>query len=185
GERVSRCRITGSLERIGVRGDTDTPDFQVKSSTHAVDLRTRFQAPVDAKNGDTQLQEVQSHFWNTTVQSQGSVARRAGQKGKEAVIHMASSAGRIQDLLLKSPRAPMDGVVSFRATATIPPGKTPFLKKVTLTGDFGIDEGNFKPRTQEKVNKLSAGARGEKGEEKDGGRSADGADEFEGTCRAQ
>src|SRR5438105_8583498 len=65
-------------------------------------------------------------------------------------------------------RAPMDGVVSFRATATIPPGKTPFLKKVTLTGDFGIDEGNFKPRTQEKVNKLSAGARGEKGEEKDG-----------------
>ena len=62
----------------------------------------------------------------------------------------------------------MDGVVSFRATATIPPGKTPFLKKVTLTGDFGIDEGNFKPRTQEKVNKLSAGARGEKGEEKDG-----------------
>src|SRR5207249_11692948 len=38
----------------------------------------------------------------------------------------------------------------------------------SLTGDFGIDEGNFKPRTQEKVNKLSAGARGEKGEEKDG-----------------
>src|SRR5207302_2016874 len=82
-----------------------------------------------------------------------------------------SSHGRIQDLLrlfIKSPRAPMYGVVSFRATTTIPPGKTPFLKKVTLTGDFGIDEGNFKPRTQEKVNKLSAGAQGEKGEEKDG-----------------
>jgi len=113
-----------------------------------VDLRTRFRASVDGKNGDTLLQEVESHFWNTTVQSQGSVARRAGQKGKEAVIHMASSAGRIQDLLrlfIKSPRAPMDGVVSFRATATIP-----------------------KPRTQEKVNKLSAGARGEKGEEKEG-----------------
>src|SRR5207245_4571327 len=90
GELFSRGRFTGILERIGVRGDTDTPDFQVKSSTHAVDLRTRFQALVDAKNGDTQLQEVQSHFWNTTVQSQGSVARRAGQKGKEAVIHMAS-----------------------------------------------------------------------------------------------
>jgi hypothetical protein len=171
GELFSRGRFTGILEQIGVRGDTDTPDFQVKTSTHAVDLRTRFQAFVKGKNGDTQLQEVESHFWNTTVQSHGSVARGAGQKGKEAVIHMASSAGRIQDLLrlfIKSPRAPMDGVVSFRATATIPPGKTPFLKKVTLTGDFGIDEGNFKPRTQEKVNKLSAGARGEKGEEKDG-----------------
>src|SRR6266699_3106204 len=58
GELFSRGRFTGILERIGVRGDTDTPDFQVKSSTHAVDLRTRFQALVDAKNGDTQLQEV-------------------------------------------------------------------------------------------------------------------------------
>ncbi len=187
GQLSSHGRFQGVLERIGVEGDTDTPDFQVKSSTHAVDLRTRFQALVDAKNGDTQLQEVESHFWNTSVQSRGSVARRTGQKGKEAVIQMASSAGRIQDLLrlfIKSPRAPMYGVVSFRATATIPPGKTPFLKKVTLTGDFGIDEGNFKPRTQEKVNKLSAGAQGEKGEEKDGGRSADGADEFERTRRA-
>ena len=139
------------------------------------------------KTGTRNLQEVESHFWNTSVQSRGSVARRTGQKGKEAVIQMASSAGRIQDLLrlfIKSPRAPMYGVVSFRATATIPPGKSPFLKKVTLMGDFGIDEGNFKPRTQEKVNKLSAGAQGEKGEEKDGGRSADGADEFERTRRA-
>src|SRR5207302_7844411 len=108
---------------------------------------------------------------NTRLESVGSVARRTDQKGKEDVIQMASSAGRIQDLLrlfIKSPRAPMYGVVSFRATATIPSGKAPFLKKVTLTGDFGIDEGNFKPRTQEKVNKLSAGARGEKGEENDG-----------------
>src|SRR5438552_14877527 len=129
GQLSSHGRFQGVLGRIGVEGDTDTPDFQVKSSTHAVDLRTRFQALVDAKNGDTQLQEVESHFWNTSVQSRGSVARRTGQKGKEAVIQMASSAGRIQDLLrlfIKSPRAPMYGVVSFRATTTIPPGKTPF-----------------------------------------------------------
>lgn len=170
GELSSRGRFQGILERIGVQGETDTPDFRVKSSTHAVDLRTRFQALVNGENGDTQLQQVESRFWNTTVRSEGNVAGRSGRNGKEAIIHMASSDGRIQDLLrlfIKSQRAPMDGTVSFRATATIPPGKMPFLKKVTLIGDFGIEQGNFKPRTQESLNKLSAGARGEKGEEKD------------------
>src|SRR5436189_3113133 len=42
GALFSRGRFTGILERIGVQGDTDTPDFQVKTSTHAVDLRARF-----------------------------------------------------------------------------------------------------------------------------------------------
>jgi len=168
----SRGRFQGVLERIAVEGDTDTPDFKVKFSTHAVDLRTHFQALVNAKNGDTQLQQVESRFWKTSVRSEGDVAGRKDVKGKTAIIHMASSEGRIQDLLrlfIRAPRAPMDGAVSFRATVTVPPGKTAFLKKITLIGDFGIEEGNFKPRTQKSLNKLSAGARGEKDEEKDAG----------------
>ena len=55
GQLSSHGRFQGVLERIGVEGDTDTPDFQVKSSTHAVDLLSRFQALVDANNGDTQF----------------------------------------------------------------------------------------------------------------------------------
>src|SRR5207245_10339131 len=57
---------------------------------------------------------------------------------------------------------PMSGTVSLKAKAEIPPGKEPFLKKVRLQGEFGIDQGSFtKPETQNEVNKLSAGARGE------------------------
>ena len=45
----------------------------------------------------------------------------------------------------------------------IPSGPTPFLKKVKLSGAFGIGSGEFsQPSTQEGVNKLSAGALGEK-----------------------
>jgi hypothetical protein len=56
----------------------------------------------------------------------------------------------------------MSGIVSFHANVTIPPGRRPFLQKVALQGDFGIDAGSFtKSDTQEGVNRLSEGALGE------------------------
>jgi len=57
----------------------------------------------------------------------------------------------------------MSGSVTLRAKAEIPPGHRRFLEKVKLRGSFGIGAEIFsKPSTQEGVNKLSAGARGEK-----------------------
>ncbi len=56
----------------------------------------------------------------------------------------------------------MSGMVSFHAKVSIPPGQRPFLEKVELKGDFGIDAGSFtKSDTQEGVNRLSRGALGE------------------------
>jgi hypothetical protein len=61
----------------------------------------------------------------------------------------------------------MAGVTSLSATAEIPPGgDQSFLHKVKLEGSFGIDQGSFtKPETQQDVNELSAGARGDKKED--------------------
>ena len=57
----------------------------------------------------------------------------------------------------------MSGSVTLQAKTEIPPGERPFLKKVKLRGGFGVEAGSFsKPDTQESVNKLSAGAEGEK-----------------------
>ena len=57
----------------------------------------------------------------------------------------------------------MAGSVTLRAKAEIPPGHRRFLERVKLRGSFGIGAGIFsKPSTQEGVNKLSAGTRGEK-----------------------
>src|SRR3981081_148493 len=56
----------------------------------------------------------------------------------------------------------MAGSVTVRAKAGMPPGHRRFLEKIKLRGGFGIGGGIFnKPSTQEGVNKLSAGARGE------------------------
>ncbi len=166
----SSGKFSGVLDRIEVQGVTDTPRFTVTSSSHEVQLRTQFHAVVNGENGDTFLERVAAAFLKTTVWSKGSVAGRSGQPGKTALIELAANDGRIQDILLlftRSPRAPMSGTVSFRANVAIPPGKRPFLEKVVLQGDFGIDAGSFtKSDTQEGVNHLSEGALSEEEHQK-------------------
>jgi hypothetical protein len=158
----SSGKFSGVLNRIEVRGMTDTPRFTVSSSSHQVQLRTQFYALVNGENGDTFLQKVVATFWKTTVWSEGSVAGRAGQPGKTGAVELGAKDGRIQDILLlfgRSERAPMCGTVNFHAKIFIPPGRRSFLEKVELDGDFGIDAGSFtKSDTQEGVNHLSQGA---------------------------
>src|ERR1700730_13861878 len=162
----SSGKFSGVLDRIEVQGLTDTPHFTVTSSSHQVQLRTQFHAVVNGENGDTFLQKVAATFWKTTVWSDGSVTGRVGQPGKTASVELATKDGRIQDILLlfaQSERAPMSGMVSFRAKVSIPPAKQSFLEKVELQGDFGIEAASFaKSDTQQGVNSLSEGARGDK-----------------------
>ena len=162
---ASKGKFSGVLKHIAISGATDVPDFEVKSGRHPVELITNFSAYVDATHGDTFLERVDAHFGRTQAIVQGSVAGAQGSKGKAALLDLSSPRGRIEDILgmfVKEPRAPMSGPVSLRAKAEIPPGNEPFLEKVKLQGRFGIDQGTFsKPETQQDVNKLSAGARGE------------------------
>jgi hypothetical protein len=114
---------------------------------------------------------VNANFRQTNILTQGSVAGESGRPGKTMLLTIASRDGRIQDLLLlftKSPQAPMSGTISFKAKASVPPGKDPFLKKLEMQGDFGIDAGSFtKSDTQQGVNSLSHGALGEKKQKTD------------------
>jgi hypothetical protein len=158
----STGKFSGVLDHIEVQGETDVPQFAVSSSSHEVQLRTQFRAEVNGQNGDTALPQVIATFLKTTVLAQGSVAGEAGQPGKTASVELTSKNGRIQDILLllaQAERAPMSGVTSFHAKVAIPPGDRPFLQKVELQGDFGIDAGTFSnSNTQEGVNHMSEGA---------------------------
>lgn len=159
-------KFGGKLNHIDISGTTDTPDFEVTSGKHRVQLNTQFSAYVDATHGDTFLKRVDVHFRKTHVVAQGSIAKSPNVKGKTALLDLSTENGRIEDVLglfVEAPRAPMSGPVTLRAKVKIPPGERPFLEKVELLGKFGISGGGFSNSdTQEGVNKLSAGARGEK-----------------------
>jgi hypothetical protein len=161
----SAGKFAGELAHIDISGTTDTPDFEVKSGSHPVRLTTQFNAYVDATRGDTFLKQVSANFWKTHIEAVGSIAKSPAGKGKTALIDLRSNNARIEDILrlfVKENRPPMSGSVALQGRAEIPPGQEEFLKKVKLRGSFGIDSGTFsKPSTQEGVNKLSAGARGE------------------------
>jgi AsmA-like C-terminal region len=159
-------KFGGVLAHINIAGSTDTPDFEVQSGGHRVQLTTEFSAYVDATRGDTFLKRVDAHFSRTHVVAEGSIAESPGGQGKTALIDLRASDGRIEDiprLFVKADQPPMSGSVTLQAKTEIPPGERPFLKKVKLRGGFGVEAGSFsKPDTQESVNKLSAGAEGEK-----------------------
>ena len=165
GMLASRGKFGGVLKQIDITGSTDVPDFDVTSGGHPVSLVTKFDAYVDAIHGDTFLRNVDAHWGRTRVAVQGIVAGAQGRSGKVAELNLTAPQGRIEDVLglfVKGSRAPMSGALSFKARAEIPAGEEPFLKRVKVQAEFGIDEGSFsKPETQSNVNKLSAGARGE------------------------
>ena len=159
----SKGKFDGQFKHINVSGTTDTPDFVVNSGGYRHHLSTRFDAYVDAMRGDTFLNRVEAHLGRSIVLARGTVAG-TGNGSKGASLHFSSRHGRIEDILglfVTAPRAPMSGDLSFAARAQLPPGDQPFLEKVRLQAQFGIDDGSFKPETQKDVNALSAGARGE------------------------
>ena len=158
----SSGKFSGMLDHIEVQGETDVPDFTVTSSSHKVGLRTRFQVEVNGQNGDTSLHQVLANFLRTTVSAKGTVAGEGTKPGKTASVDITTNEGRIQDILLlfsQAERAPMSGITSFHAKVSIPPGSRPFLQKVELHGEFGINAGTFSnSSTQEGVNHMSEGA---------------------------
>jgi hypothetical protein len=159
-------KFGGPIRHIDISGTTDVPDFEVNNNRHHTRLTTEFSAYVDGTNGDTFLNRVEARFRKTQVIGAGSIAKSAEANGKIARLEVSSRNGRIEDILglfVEDERPPMSGGVTLQAKVEIPPGGQSFLKKVSLRGTFGIAGGEFsQSSTQQEVNKLSAGASGEK-----------------------
>jgi AsmA-like protein len=165
GTLSSHGKLGGTLDHIETDGAADVPNFHVSGSSHIVHLSTEFRAVVDGMNGDTQLQNVRSHFQRTTMFSSGGVTGQAGQQGKTAALEMTVKDGRIDDLLrliTEEKNPSMTGSVTVHARVRVPPGPTGFLKKLELEGDFGVGNERFtNAEVQVPLNRLTESARGE------------------------
>jgi AsmA-like C-terminal region len=166
----SEGKFQGMLRHIETPGSIDIPDFMVTRSKHSVHLISEFHAFVDGTNGDVELERVSAAFLKTRVLAQGKIVGHAGQHGKTTSVELTVHDGRIQDVLrlfVSEPKPPLNGTTSFRAHVVIPPEKRPFVREVQLSGDFGIEGGQFtKTTTQKDVDTLSEKARGAKPDDK-------------------
>jgi AsmA-like C-terminal region len=175
GTLSSTGTFNGNLGHIDVTGATDTPDFTVTQGNHPVHLATEFSAYVDGTRGDVFLKHVDARFGKTHVEASGSIAKQISKdrvdRGKDenpriALLDLSAENGRIEDVLrffVVKDRPPMSGEITLHARVELPSGGERFLRRIHLQGNFGIGAGKFsKPSTQEQVDKLSAGARGEK-----------------------
>lgn len=169
GTLFSTGKFNGTLSHINIEGTTDVPNFTVTNTSHTRRLSAQFKAVVDATQGDTYLNDVIAHFDSTTVKCKGSVTGHEGAPGKTASLDIYEQDGRIQDLLglfVSSKIPPMTGSVNFQGHIELPPGPQPFVERMKLTGDFGVDSGKFtNGKTESDITRLSDSAQKKKPEQ--------------------
>lgn len=163
GKLFSTGTYQGVLERLEVNGKTDTPDFGLTTSDHALPLKTEFYAIVDGTNGDTFLKPVTAHLGETTFVCDGGIYKKEGTSGKTIELDVKLDRGRVEDLLLLVvPGNPvLTGAIRFHAALELPPGDEDVVRKLRLKGTFKIDHAEFTTAgVQDRIEKLSLRSRG-------------------------
>jgi hypothetical protein len=160
----SEGKFSGQLNQIDTRGNIEIPDFKIKEHANEIPLRARYIAAVNAINGDVFLQQVTATFLHTAIVASGAIAGHPGKKGKITSLKFEAHDGRVEDVLrlfVKEGTPPMSGAAVWRANVLVAPEGRPFLREVSLRGDFTIAGGHFRPPTQASVDDLSQRARGQ------------------------
>lgn len=154
----------GTLGRIEVEGSTDTPDFCLASSGHALDLKTDFHAIVDGTDGDTYLQPVVAKFLHSSLTANGKVIRTAEPRGHDIELDVVIDHARIEDLLqlaVKTEPPVISGPVAMHTKLSLPPGPETVVDRLKLSGTFRVSDGTFSnEKIQGRINDLSFRARG-------------------------
>lgn len=154
----------GTLERIVVDGQTDTPDFRLTISDSPVPLKTQFHAIVDGMNGNTYLQPVDAKILNTPIKASGFVVRSKSPQGHHIQLDVTIANGRIDDLLLLAVRTRppvMSGQLNLRTKLNITPGPNDIADRLQLKGRFQVKGAHFSnEKIQSKVDSLSMRSQG-------------------------
>jgi len=178
----STGKYDGVLSELQVQGQTDTPQFTLDKVGKPVPLHTDFSATVDATNGDTYLHPVKAMLAKSLIIAEGEVVRLPEKKGHLISINTTVPAGRIQDFLnlaVNSDQPLLTGPVKIQAKVEIPPGKERVIEKMTLDGQFGVDDAKWNsPVLQEKLQALSRHAIGKPGDVEAGSSVSDLSGDF-------
>jgi hypothetical protein len=166
----STGKFEGTLGNIAVEGVTDTPDFRLDVSDHALPLHTEFRAVVDGTTGDTRLDAVKARVGRSELAASGAVTRSTGTLGTTATpghntdLSVTMERGRIEDMLvlgLKGNPTLMRGALGLKAHIQIPPGAVSVSRKMRLVGTFAIHDAFLNDaKMQQQLDAMSMRAQG-------------------------
>jgi hypothetical protein len=160
----ARGQFGGTLGRLNVHGETDTPDFRVAVSGNPVPLHTVYHTVVDGTNGDTILERIDGSFLKTSLVAKGSVIDTPGKTGRTVTLDIVMDKARLEDVLrlaVKGPKPPMTGALKLTTKFVLPPGKRDVVDKLRLDGQFSIARATFADLDiQKKIDELSHRSRG-------------------------
>jgi hypothetical protein len=165
---ASTGKFAGTLGEIAVEGVTDTPDFRLDVSAHALPLHTEFRAVVDGTTGDTRLEAVRARVGRSELTASGAVTRAIGSTGgtgHNVDLNVAMERGRIEDMLvlgMKSNPTLMRGAMALKLHFTLPPGPVSVSRKMRLAGTFSIHDAFLNDaKMQQQVDAMSERAKGQ------------------------
>ncbi|HWW85510.1 MAG TPA: AsmA-like C-terminal region-containing protein [Vicinamibacterales bacterium] len=163
----ARGDFRGTLNRIDVSGETDTPDFTIDVSGHPFPLHTKYHTIVDGTNGNTHLERIDARFLQSSLVAKGSVVQNPhDRRGRTISLNLALTRARLEDVLVmavKTPKPPMVGVLKMTTTFLLPPGETDVVERLQLGGQFSIERVRFTSfDVQGRIEALSRLARGQK-----------------------
>ena len=149
----------GTLGRIEVNGETDTPDFRIASSGHRMPLRTDFHAIVDGTDGDTYLNPVKATFLHSWLTARGKVVRMKSGHGRQIDLDVAIDRAAIEDLLrlgVKTDPPVMTGALQMKTIFSLPPGTEDIADRLRLAGEFHIPDASFtNDKVQKRIDSMS------------------------------
>ncbi len=160
----SQGKYEGTLSSIQVDGATDTPDFRIARSGHAMPLHTDFHAIVDGTNGDTQLKPVRAKLLDSFFTASGSVTRVRNPHGHDIEMDVVVDHARIDDFLRLGVRTEppvMTGPVEMKVKLSLPPGEADVADRLKLAGTFQVPRAHFSSeKIQSKLDALSLRTQG-------------------------
>jgi hypothetical protein len=154
----------GTLDRIEVEGQTETPKFSLDLAGQPVSLNTRFKATVDGTNGDTWLDRVDATLGQSPIVAKGAIVRTEDVAGRRINLDIQIRQARIEDLLrlaVKAVKPPISGRVDATTSFLLPAGKSDVIDRLRLDGNFNLAQARFaNVDLQKRLTALSLRARG-------------------------
>jgi hypothetical protein len=160
----ARGSFGGSLARIDIHGETDTPQFAVAAAGNPIPLHTLYHAIVDGTNGNTLLDSVNGSFLSTSLIAKGRIVDTPGHAGRTVMLDITMVRARLEDVLklaVKASTPPMRGGLVLKTRFVLPPGDSDVVSRLRLDGRFAIAGTRFTDAgVQEKINELSRRSQG-------------------------